>query len=428
MTRPPSTADAAVVDATAAVSGRLDQRLSEATRAIQDLVSRESPDLAGDAPLAQLLHEVVLANVETCFAAIRHNIPVAEVKAPTIALEHARRLAQRDVAVNELVRGYRVAHAVALNLVLDEIRAARLDPELALRVVEQMSMISFGYIDQMSQHVVTAYQEERERWLENRNARRAALVRDLLDGGDIAGQDIDAMTLAIRYPLQRCHLAAVVWSATPGEADRSAALHRFLGDLAEMSPLRAEPLVIAVDDATVWVWLPVPQSDAAEVMGRVRAHAEAAGEHIWMAIGAPLPGLDGFRRSHQQALAAHRVATGSAAPQRVSAADDDGLSAAALLGVDLDAARAWVNEVLGPLACATEGDERLRGTLRVFLGTGSSFKAAGEKLHYHVNTMKYRVRRAVERRGRPIDEDRLDVEIALLLCHWYGPSVLRPPD
>jgi hypothetical protein len=26
---------------------------------------------------------------------------------------------------------------------------------------------------------------------------------------------------------------------------------------------------------------------------------------------------------------------------------------------------------------------------------------------------------AVERRGKPIDGDRLDVEIALLICHWY---------
>jgi hypothetical protein len=34
------------------------------------------------------------------------------------------------------------------------------------------------------------------------------------------------------------------------------------------------------------------------------------------------------------------------------------------------------------------------------------------------------VHRAIERRGRPINEDRLDVEIALLLCHWYDNAVL----
>ncbi|QFS90330.1 hypothetical protein FIV07_06190 [Mycobacterium sp. THAF192] len=38
--------------------------------------------------------------------------------------------------------------------------------------------------------------------------------------------------------------------------------------------------------------------------------------------------------------------------------------------------------------------------------------------------MKYRVQRAVERRGREIADDRLDVEVALLLVHWFGDTVL----
>ena len=80
--------------------------------------------------------------------------------------------------------------------------------------------------------------------------------------------------------------------------------------------------------------------------------------------------------------------------------------------------------MLGPLASCTENDERLRETLRVFLCTGSSFKAAATELHLHSNSVKYRVQRAIERRGRSISDDRLDIEIALLLCHWYGNAVL----
>jgi DNA-binding PucR family transcriptional regulator len=49
------------------------------------------------------------------------------------------------------------------------------------------------------------------------------------------------------------------------------------------------------------------------------------------------------------------------------------------------------------------------------LRTGSSYKAAAEELHLHSDSVKYRVHRAVERRGRPITDDRLDVEVALLL-------------
>jgi hypothetical protein len=41
--------------------------------------------------------------------------------------------------------------------------------------------------------------------------------------------------------------------------------------------------------------------------------------------------------------------------------------------------------------------------------------------------VKYRVGRALARRGRPITDDRFDVELALLLCHWYGDALLLPP-
>lgn len=84
----------------------------------------------------------------------------------------------------------------------------------------------------------------------------------------------------------------------------------------------------------------------------------------------------------------------------------------------------WIHDVLGPLASSTESDQRLRDTLRVFLRVGSSFKSAAGELQIHANTVKYRVNRAVERRGQPIDNDRLDVEFALLMCDWFGDAVL----
>jgi DNA-binding PucR family transcriptional regulator len=109
----------------------------------------------------------------------------------------------------------------------------------------------------------------------------------------------------------------------------------------------------------------------------------------------------------------------------VVAASDPGLAAAALLGGDLAAAKVWVSDVLGELSSDTENDARLRETLRVFLRCGSSYKQAAEEIDLHFNTVKYRIGRAVARRGRPIDEDRLDVELALLACQWYGTAVVQ---
>lgn len=420
------TDDANVAEAAIAISQRLYDRLAETIAVIEDLVAKQSPDLTSDSSLLQLLHETVAANVEAYFSAIRHNIPVTEIAAPAVALEHARRLAQRGVPVNALVRGYRLGHSVALQLVLAEIRAAQLDPDLSLSVLGSMSTLMFGYVDEMSQQVSAVYQAERERWLESRNAVRALRVREILADESL---DVDAMTTAIRYPLRRTHVGVVVWY--PDSAgDRLAAAESFVKQLADSLPVRGAPLFVPADSACGWAWLPLPSAAETDVVEQIRACALAADDEPWVTIGDPLAGVEGFRRSHQQAMAAHRLAVAAGEPAaRVSAAGDPGLSAAALLGGDnLAAARAWVGEVLGPLACATEADGRLRETLRVFLRTGSSFKAAGEQLHLHVNTVKYRVQRAVERRGRPIAEDRLDVEIALLLCQWYGAAVLSSAD
>jgi DNA-binding PucR family transcriptional regulator len=101
------------------------------------------------------------------------------------------------------------------------------------------------------------------------------------------------------------------------------------------------------------------------------------------------------------------------------------LAAAALLGGNIGATRTWVADVLGELAADTDGDARLRETLRIFLRCGSSYKQAAEELDLHFNTVKYRIGRAVARRGTPIEQDRLDVELALLACHWYGAAVLK---
>lgn len=74
----------------------------------------------------------------------------------------------------------------------------------------------------------------------------------------------------------------------------------------------------------------------------------------------------------------------------------------------------------------TDNDARLRDTLRVYLGCKSSYKLAADELTLDSNTVKYRVGRAMIRRGRPITNGRFDVELALLLCHWYGDALLSP--
>lgn len=414
--------DAVVARSAAAVVSRLDQRMVEVTGSIQQMLVTEIAEMRGDAQLLQLLRDSVDGNVATVFSAIRHAIPIEKVELPTAALEHARRLAQRGVTVNALVRAYRLGHKAVLDAVLDEIRESDLEPTLSLAVFRQISEITFGYIDWITQQVISTYQSERDLWMENRNSLRALRVRELLDNADI---DIDAVTTAIRYPLRRTHVSVAAWCDNNDDGDDPASMERFVQQLAESTGALESSLFISVDRQTAWAWIPVSEDAAQNAVARICAFAEARADAPRIAVGNPLPGVEGFRRSHQQAQDARTVAIASGSnAKRATAFDDPGLSTAALLGGDVGAARVWVTEVLGPLACRTDNDERLRETLRVFLRSGSSFKAAADELHLHFNSVKYRVQRAVERRGRPIGDDRLDIEIALLLCHWYGNAVL----
>jgi DNA-binding PucR family transcriptional regulator len=419
-----ASADARVVEqSAAAIIGRLDHRMAELIDSIQQKLLAEIPELSGgDAQLQQLVRDSIDGNVATIFSAIRHAIPIEKVELPTAAVEHARRLAQRGVTVNALVRAYRLGHKAVLDAVMDELRATDPEPPLGLAVFSEISEVTFGYIDWITQQVMSTYQVERDRWMENRSSLRALRVRELLEGADL---DVDSVTKAIRYPLRRTHLAVIVWRDEDDGGDDIAPMERFIDQLAESAGAREAPLLVSVDRLTAWAWIPVPAGAAPNAVARIRAFAETRTDAPRIAAGDPLPGVEGFRRSHQLAECARAVATASdSLAHRVTAAGDPGLSTAALLCDNLEMTRVWVAEVLGPLASCTDSDERLRETLAVFLRTGSSFKAAAAELHLHANSVKYRVRRAIERRGRPIRDGRLEVELALLVCHWYGNAVL----
>jgi DNA-binding PucR family transcriptional regulator len=97
----------------------------------------------------------------------------------------------------------------------------------------------------------------------------------------------------------------------------------------------------------------------------------------------------------------------------------------ALMSGSIELLRDWVTETLGALADDDEHNARLRDTLGVFLQENGSYKATAERLMLHKNTVQYRIRKAEESRGRPVGENRLHVELALLASRWLGPAVLR---
>ena len=134
--------------------------------------------------------------------------------------------------------------------------------------------------------------------------------------------------------------------------------------------------------------------------------------------------MPGFRRTHQQALSAQAVAL-AAGPSGQVVTSFGEVAPLALMSGSIELLRAWVTETLGALADDDDQNARLRDTLRVFLQENGSYKATAERLMLHKNTVQYRVRKAEETLRRPVVQDRLQIELALLASHWLGEAVLR---
>lgn len=79
--------------------------------------------------------------------------------------------------------------------------------------------------------------------------------------------------------------------------------------------------------------------------------------------------------------------------------------------------RGALSEGIGEL-----GDRRLRD----HLSAGCSYRATAELLSMHKNSVKYRIEKALELRGAPLEAERSDIELALVACQLLGRNVLNP--
>jgi DNA-binding PucR family transcriptional regulator len=84
-----------------------------------------------------------------------------------------------------------------------------------------------------------------------------------------------------------------------------------------------------------------------------------------------------------------------------------------------------VADQLGDLAVSGEREHRLRSTVRNYLEGGANVRAVARDLNYHRNTIQQRLDLAARLRGRPLDDDRCGLALALQVAEHYGDAVLR---
>jgi DNA-binding PucR family transcriptional regulator len=385
---------------------------------VYEAILKEIPQLRDDKPVLTLLASSVDSNVDTCLQIMQHRIDLAVVRAPVAATEYARRLAQRGTPLTALLRAYRVGHVCFSDWMLRELARQAGNAELISTASLSMLRMVAGYIDQTSEEMVAAYAQARENWLRNRSTARAARIRDLLAGGRI---DVGATEVTLGYRLRQYHVGLVCWVGDAASAaDEITRLERAIGHVAGNASCPGDPVFVPRDESSAWAWLPLG------VRGTFDPAATAGVEaDVRFAFGDAAKGPAGFRLTHRQALAAQAVALAAGPHMQRTVAFGEVAPIAMMLG-SAELLRAWVLGTLAGLATDDEHHARLRETLLIFLRTGGSYKTTAEQLMMHKNTVQYRIRKARESLGRPVGENRYEVELALQASHWLGSSVLQP--
>jgi len=394
--------------------------LAQISREMTEQLLTEIPELRGDEMVERLLYVSVEENVIAMLHALElHAVPTA-VAAPSGAAEYARRLAQRGVSAIALVRAYRIGHAAFLEWSLREISRLNDDLELVEAITHRVLQLSFAYIDRVSEEVVGAHQQERDRWIRTQTAVRASRVAKLLAEEDI---DTDTTEAALGYRLRQQHLAVIGWIPdAPRTGDGLVHLERLGQALATGLGSAGRPLFVPYDDAVAWLWLPFSTRRNVD-WAKLHEIVMSADPELRVSVGELEKGVEGFRASHHQAVGAYNVALAAQPPRRVTTARRVG--PVALMCGDLRGTRVWVQKTLGTLAVDEKNNSVLRETLRVFLESGGSFATAAETLNLHRNTVQYRLQKAKELLPVPIAENRADLELALRACDQLGSALLR---
>ncbi|WP_031160834.1 PucR family transcriptional regulator [Streptomyces durhamensis] len=402
------------------VAENVGSHLPEVGRDIGEYVIAEIPELRGDATVTKILNASIAENVATLLHIFDNGIPLEKVEGPAAALEYARRLAQRDISLSAMVRAYRIGHWRFLQWCLDELNRQGADADLVTAANRRMLQVSFGYIDRVTEHVIVVYQQERDHWLLSQTAARAARVRDILTEKDI---DLNWAEPTLGYRILQYHLGLVAWlPALKGEGEGLAVLGRIINEIARKLDCPARPLFVPRDAMVSWAWLPLgSHSDVS--WKQLSNVVERSDPSVHMSAGCVGYGIEGFRSTHRQALRTQELAAAAnPAPQFT---DFSTVAPIALMATNIDDMRAWVWGILGPLAVDDENSARLRETAQIFLDANCSYTATASAQILHKNTVQYRIRKAEEIMGRPVQKGHTDLEVALRAVQYLGSTLLR---
>jgi len=386
-----------MLDAGGEPSGQLLAAVDAATLADQDHA------LAGDPALVAAMRQSNRANLLFWVQSVLRD-PGAEVppnpgpEPLTIARDLVRRGLDEGV-----LRAWRAGQNASWREWMRIAFRLSTDPDELQELLDYSARSIFTFVDSTLAAVSAQVRLEREQLTRGTHAQRLETVALLIDGAPIAQRRAETR---LGYDLTQPHLAAVIWTEQP--APDATALQRVADALAATLGA-ATPLTVTASTAALWVWVrPTRPADTRNLDSVLEQCAD-----VRIALGPIATGIDGFRRSHLDAVAAQRVLMRTA--RHVQLAHWESIQLTALITQDEPRAREFLQRTLGDLAHA---EPELRETVRIYLREQSSAPRAARLLYTHRNTVLTRLARAEKLLPRPLAESSLEVAAALEVAHW----------
>jgi DNA-binding PucR family transcriptional regulator len=324
--------------------------------------------------------------------------PVEPLMAPSVV--GVARAASRRGADRNVWAGYDAGRNAVWRHWMRLTFAASDDAEVVARSLDVVATSIGTWIeatlDQLADHI----RRERDELTRATHAQRFETVTLVLEGAPIQAANASER---LGYQLRGRHLGAVLW--TDPAAPDPAALSRAAEELRRRTSA-SQLLTVAANSFSSWVWVS-GISEAATAAAPFTSAPDVRG-----AIGSPADGIDGFRRSHYEAVVTQRLQMRRGAGGAGEVASFADVALVALAGRDEQAAREFVVRTLGRLS---DADLELRETVRVYIRTMFNAVRTAEVLFTHRNTVLNRIQRAERLLPEPLAVRGLEVGAALEL-------------
>lgn len=171
------------------------------------------------------------------------------------------------------------------------------DPRVLEEFLEVSSRSISEFIDSNMRVVTQIILEEKSAQAHDDPIDKRSLVSRLLEGRDV---DTEQFGRRLGYSLFQKHYAGLVWCESPDAEIRL--LEDVARTLAQLTGTAA-PLIVFAGPATLWVWSHAAKPLDLNLLQGIALRFSG----IRAAIGSPGTGVNGFRRSHLEALTTQRL-------------------------------------------------------------------------------------------------------------------------